>query len=62
MKRKYSDGKEINSAIEIKFIPYNDMRSLMKRAGFEIEDRYADWSMNPFDSKGSNGVFKLKKL
>lgn len=62
MKRKYSDGKEIYSAIEIKFLPYNNMLSLMERAGFELEDQYADWSMNPFESKGSNAVFKLKKL
>ena len=62
MKRVYSDGKEIHSAIEVKFLPYNDMLALIRRAGFELEEQYADWSMNPFDSKGANGVFKLKKI
>ena len=62
MKRRHSDGKEVYSAIEIKFLPYNDMLSLMERAGFELDDQFSDWSMNPFDSKGSNGVFKLKKV
>ena len=62
MKRVYSDGKEIHSAIEVKFLPYNEMLALIERAGFDLVEQYADWSMNPFDSKGANGVFKLKKL
>ena len=62
MKRVYSDGKEIHSAIEVKFLLYDEMLALIERAGFELEEQYADWSMSPFDSKGTNGVFKLKKL
>ena len=36
MKRVYSDGKEVRSAIEVKFLPYNDMLVLIERAGFQF--------------------------
>lgn len=59
MKRQNPDWKEVFSAIEIKFLTHDVLLSLIEIAGFELQDRYANWLLSPFDTKGSNGVFKL---
>ena len=61
MKRRYPDGREVDSSIELKFLPLETLLALAEEAGFEVLDRYADWQLSPFNPTGSNAVFKLKK-
>ena len=62
MKRRYFDGREVDSSIEIRFLPLETLLSLVKKAGFEVLGRYADWQSSPFNPTGSNAVFKVKKV
>ena len=62
MKRRYPDGREVDSGIEIKFLPLETLVPLVEKAGFEILGRYADWQSSPFNPTSSNAVFKLKKV
>ena len=62
MKRRYTDGREVDSSIEIKFLPLETLLSLVEEAGFEVLGKYADWQASSFNPTGSSAVFKLKKV
>jgi len=50
------------SGIDLKFLPLDVLLSLTEKAGFDVQEQYANLLLSPFDHKGSNAVFKLRKL
>ena len=51
--RRYSDGSEQHSAIEIKFTPFSQLQTLLNRCGFLLQACYCDWQGNCF-SEGND--------
>ncbi len=62
MKRRYADGREVGSSIELKFLLLETLLSLVEEAGFKVLGKYTDWQASSFNSTGSSAVFKLKKV
>lgn len=62
MKRVYSDGQEVDSSISLTFTPYQDLRKLLERSGFEVLAVYGSWGLGAFEEGAAKAVFKLKRL
>ena len=61
MKRVYPDGREVGSSIALSFTPYQELRSLLERSGFEILEVYGSWGLEPFEQGAEKGVFKVRR-
>lgn len=60
-KRVLPDGTERLSGIDLKFTPFDRLRSLVGEMGFELVGAYGSWRRDPFEPTGPDVVMEMKR-
>ncbi len=58
--RRYEDGTEVPSGIDLKFFDYEELLGHIKDCGFKVMGEYSNWSLDSFDEDGAGVVLELK--